>query len=137
MDVPIMEVPSPTEVVSDMEAEDDDKADAETVPGQVGDVQDVPMVVKKEEVNESLPPPGLEGEAPPGGGVGPVPLASRPRKRERAVPGNRAGGSEHGQDEEESPSKRPHDGGDDAPVSGRELRYLLNQHMIEFREAWK
>ncbi|CAE7244711.1 pol [Symbiodinium sp. CCMP2592] len=75
-----------------------------------------------------------------GAGVGTVDCGSqrgenrrlRKRDRGRAVKDEEDEEEKH---QEESPSKRANADGD-APLSARELRYLLQQHMCEFRQAW-
>ena len=113
-----IEVPSPTEVVSNMDAEDGNEMEGEEVcddqhmaAAGVGEIADDPVV----------------SPADTGG-----PEAARKKKRERDRVRRGDGGREADvatkeEEEDESPSKRPHEG-DDLPLSGRELRQLLSQH---------
>ena len=114
-----IEVPSPTEIVSNMDAEDeregeDGEDDLNMEAAGVGEVD--------------------RGGEPADGPGGEIVEATRRKKRERDRTRRDEGRgldavTKDEEDEEESPSKRAHEReGEDAPLSGRELRALLSQH---------
>ena len=115
----VVEVPSPTEVATDMEAELEGVEPAE-VGGDLG-------------MAGSLEHAGGVGHVENGHGAGEA-ADRRARKREREQVRKGKELKKEEISDEESPTKRANEG--DCPLSGRELRYLLNQHMCEFREAW-
>ena len=114
----LIEIPSPTEIVSNMDAEDERE--------EMGD-DDLNM----EAAGVGSVDPGGDRANDPGGEVV---EATRRKKRERDRTKRGEGNSptvaaKEEEDEDESPSKRAHEKeGDDAPLSGRELRALLSQH---------
>ncbi|CAE7231141.1 pol [Symbiodinium sp. CCMP2592] len=122
----ILEVGSPTDVVSDMDADQGD------VASEAGGVGEVCMD------DAQRPPNGDDLPAPP-----PATLveAARSKKRERDRGARDRIDTKQEEEDEQSPTKRPHERGDgDLPLTGRELRDLFAQHLFsvkqEMQSAW-
>ena len=110
----LIEVPSPTEVVTDME---EDK----------GDVIDDGHGAGLEDLNMEDPVPSPT--APADGSSSAEGVRSKKRERDRRA--RASAGVKEEEEAEQSPSKRAHEGGDDdsAPLSGKALKELFAQHL--------
>lgn len=109
---------APTQLIN---VDDDDLDGSPTEVAENESDMDVDAIVKKEEVE-----PGHK-------------IEKRKRRDALGLEGGGTGRGDH--DTEESPTKRPPPPGDfrpdDRPVSGGELRQLLQLHAQEMKEAWR